>query len=125
MTKGTHTMTKTLERNLIAMTPAERTDAIQQLHQIELEVERYSKAYFWRGRGQVQWETKIRIELGTDVIDFYSKYYETKRCYYSHSLTLNGEKIHPAMVSEIIDALCDLNAKIPQEPIFLDDDIFL
>ena len=118
-------MDKKLERNLIAMAPAERTDAIQQLHQIELEVERYSKAYFWRGRGKVQWETKIRIELGTDVIDFYSKYYETKRCYYSHSLTLNGEKIHPAMVSEIIDALCDLNAQIPQEPIFLDDDIFL
>ena len=119
------TMDKKLERNLANMPPAERTDAISQLHQIEMEIKKYSKAYFWSGRGKARWETQIRVELGTDVIDFYSKYYETKRCYYTHSLTLNGEKIVPAMVAEIMEALCDLNAQIPQEPIFLDDDIFL
>ena len=118
-------MDRKLENNLANMTPAERADASSQLHQIEMEIEKYSKAYFWRGRGKARWETQIRVELGTDVVDFYSKYYETKRCHYTNSLTLNGEKIPPAMVSEIIDTLCDLNAKIPQEPIFLDDDIFL
>lgn len=119
-------MKHSLERNLAAMTPAQREVAIQQLHQVEQEITKYSKAYFWEGRGKVQWETKMRIELGTDVIDFYSKYHETsRRCYYTKSLMLNGEKISHTVVTDIFDKLCDLNANIAPEPIFLDDDIFL
>lgn len=119
-------MTKTLERNLIAMTPAEREVAIQKLRQIKREIERYSQSYFWEGHGKTRWQTQLTVELGTDVIAFWSDYHESyRRCYYTKSLTFNGKKTTCLLVNNIINKLQELNAAVEQESIFLDDDIFL
>jgi len=119
-------MTKTLERNLIAMTPAEREVAIEKLRQIRWEIAKYSKAYFWEGHGKTRWQTQLMVELGTDVIAFWSDYHESYRnCYYSKSLTFNGKKTTCTLVNNIINKLQELNAAVEQEPIFLDDDPLL
>ncbi len=118
-------MDKKLERNLITMTPAEREVAIEKLRQIRWEIAKYSKAYFWEGHGKTQWQTQLTVELGTDVIAFWSNYHESYRnCYYSKSLTLNGRKTTCLLVNNIIAKLQELNAA-EQESIFLQDDIFL
>lgn len=124
--KGPTIMDRKLENNLIAMTPAEREIAIQKLQQIKWEIARYANYFFWEGHGKTQRQTHLTIELGTDVIEFRSNYHEScKNCYYTKSLTRNGKKTTCLLVNHIIERLQELNGPIPQEPIFLDDDIFL
>lgn len=119
-------MDKKLERNLIAMTPTEREVAIQKLRQIKWEIEKYSQSFFWEGHGKNRWQTQLTVELGTDVIAFWSDYHESyRRCYYTKSLTHNGKKTTCTLVNNVINKLQELNAAIEQEPIFLGEDIFL
>jgi len=113
-------MKRSLEKNLEAMTPAEREDAIQTLSEITWEIAKYSHSYLWEGHGKIKWNTDITVQLGTDVIVFWSSYYESYRhCYYTKSLTFNGQKTTRTLVKNIIEKLQALNASADEEPIFL------
>ena len=119
-------MTKTLERNLVAMTLAEREVAIEKLCQIRREITKYSKSYFWKGHGKTRWQTQLTVELGTDVIAFRSDYHESYRnCYYSKSLTFNGKKTTCTLVNNIIDKLCELNANSVNIIFLGEEDLYL
>ena len=113
-------MKRSLEKNLEAMTPAERDDAIDKLQKITWEITKYSRSFLWEGHGKTKWSTRITVELGTDIIEFSSDYYESYRhCYYSKSLTHNGNRTSRTLIKNIIDKLRELNGVVEDDTIFL------
>ncbi|MBE6916478.1 MAG: hypothetical protein E7470_01060 [Ruminococcaceae bacterium] len=113
-------MKRSLEKNLEAMTPEEREVAIRELSKITWEIAKYSHSYLWEGHGKTNWSTDVKVQLGTDVIAFWSSYHESYRhCYYTKSLTFNGNKTTCALLKNIIEKLRSLNGVAEEEPIFL------
>lgn len=113
-------MKRSLEKNLEAMTPAERDEAIEQLQKITWEITKYSHAYTWVAHGETHWATRIRVKLGTDTIEFSSDYYETHNlCYYGKTLTYNGNKTTCKKLNNIIAKLRELNGEVEDDTIFL------
>lgn len=113
-------MKRSLEKNLEAMTPTERDAAIDQLQKITWEIAKYSRSFLWEGHGKTKWSTRITVELGTDIIEFSSDYYESYRhCYYSKSLTHNGNRTSRTLVKNIIAKLRELNGVVEDDTIFL------
>ena len=113
-------MKRSLEKNLEAMTPAERDEAIEKLQKITWEITKYSRAFLWEGHGKTKWRTEITVELGTDIIEFSSDYYESYRhCYYIKSLTHNGSRTTCTLVKNIIAKLRELNGVVDDDSIFL------
>ena len=113
-------MKRSLEKNLEAMTPAERDEAIDQLQKITWEITKYSRSFLREGHGKTKWSTRITVELGTDIIEFSSDYYESYRhCYYSKSLTHNGSRTSRTLVKNIIAKLRELNGVVEDDTIFL------
>lgn len=113
-------MKPSIEKNLVAMTPAERDDAIEKLQKITWEITKYSRSFLWEGHGQIKWDTKIRVELGSDIVEFESDYHESHtHCYYNKSLTLNGNRTTCKLVNNIIAKLRELNGVVEDDSIFL------
>lgn len=113
-------MKRSLERNLESMSSAEREEAIQKLSKITWEIAKYSHSYLWEGHGKTKWSTDITVQLGTDVIAFWSSYHESYRhCYYTKSLTFNGNKTTCTLLKNVIEKLKSLNSTADEEPIFL------
>ena len=113
-------MKRSLEKNLEAMTPTERDEAIEQLQKITWEITKYSRSFLWEGHGKTKWSTSITVELGTDIIKFNSNYYESYRhCYYSKSLTHNGNRTTCTLIKNIIAKLRELNGVVEDDTIFL------
>lgn len=113
-------MKQSLEKNLESMSPSERNEAIEKLQKITWEISNYSHSYLWEGHGKTKWNTSITVELGTDIIEFNSDYYESYRhCYYSKSLTHNGSKTTCTLLKNIIAKLRELNNIVEDKEIFL------
>ena len=113
-------MKQSLEKNLKSMSPSERNEAIEKLQKITWEITKYSRSFVWEGHGKTKWSTRTTVELGTDIIEFSSDYYESYRhCYYSKSLTHNGNRTTCTLVKNIIAKLRELNGVVEDDTIFL------
>lgn len=111
-------MKRSLEKNLISMSVAEREEAIGKLIDITREIEKYSHSFFWQGHGKTDWSTHITVQLGTDVIEFDSDYHESyKHCYYYKTLTFNGEKTTRLLLKNIVAKLRELNAPTVEDDV--------
>ena len=113
-------MKRSLEKNLESMTTDEREDAIKQLSSIVQEIAKYSRSYLWEGHGKTCWSTDVTVQLGSDVIEFRSSYYESYRhCYYKKTLTFNGNRTTCTLVKNIIERLRALNGVKEDDTIFI------